>query len=335
MKKLFAIIACVAIAVATAFSLSACTDKNAGAIRVYAPDGAPALALAYAMSVDDKEYFGTDVGFEVVNASTIQTYVTGKSPKADICVLPVNAACNLLGTGENYKMLGAVTHGNLFLLKKAGGEDITADNLSALVGKTVGVVNLANVPGWTFKVILSRKEVAFKELGNDSTPDSDKVNLKALSDATAVTPAADCDYFVVPEPAATTKSGATTLEIAGSLQTLYGEGGYPQAVVVAKNSLINGNSEFIEKFIEALTYGGGWLTGGVSMSDIVKTINDNLTDGMTPSLNANNLNAQVIANCAISFEASASCKTAVLDYITAIKGVGATAKEPAEAFFLT
>lgn len=133
-----------------------------GKISVYAPDGAPALGLAQLMSygvlLNCKE-----TEYEIVDASTIQTYVTGNEPKADVCVLPVNLAVKILGGGEKYKMLGTLTHGNLYMLSK-NGEKITAENIKSLEGKTVGIVNLAAVPGLTFKTILKQYEMDFTEL---------------------------------------------------------------------------------------------------------------------------------------------------------------------------
>ena len=73
------------------------------AVQVYMPDGAPALALAKLMNEG-----GTDAEYHVVDSSTIQVYVTGDAPAADVCVLPVNLASKLLGTGEEYQM--AVVH---------------------------------------------------------------------------------------------------------------------------------------------------------------------------------------------------------------------------------
>ena len=82
--------------------------------------------------------------------------------KADICVLPVSVAVKLLGNAKNYKLVGTLTHGNLYLLSK-NGEQISADNIEKLKGSTVGVVNLAAVPGLTFKVILQSHGIGFKE----------------------------------------------------------------------------------------------------------------------------------------------------------------------------
>jgi hypothetical protein len=136
------------------------TTEYSGNISVYVPDGAPALSIAnmLAGTVD----FGTDVNvnYEVVSASSIQTYVAGASPKADVCILPVNLATKLLGSGDKYKLVGTVTHGNLYLVSNSD-KKISTSNLSSLKGKRVGVVNLAAVPGLTFKMILKANNIEY------------------------------------------------------------------------------------------------------------------------------------------------------------------------------
>ncbi len=132
-----------------------------GTVKVYAPDGAPALGLAKLLA--DECELDSAVEYSVVKADTIQTYVTGANPVADICVLPVNLAVKLLGSGEKYSLVGTLTNGNLYMLSK-GAENITQSNISTLAGKTVGVVNLAQVPGLTFKLILKNNGLEYTEL---------------------------------------------------------------------------------------------------------------------------------------------------------------------------
>lgn len=138
------------------------SSSSKSSVSVYMPDGAPALSLAKLMSESRAELSKT-VDYNVVNANTIQTYVTGQNPSADICVLPVNLASKLLGTGSVYKMLGTMTNGNLYLVSN-GGESISSANISGLKGKTIGVVNLAAVPGLTFKLILKNNNIEYTEL---------------------------------------------------------------------------------------------------------------------------------------------------------------------------
>ena len=210
LAELIAVDSTAAKAVSDAFYyVPAASDEGAATsdvtYTVYAPDGAPALALANAVSQSQES---TLFDFHIVASETIGAQVSGETPAADFCILPVNAASKLLGTGEKYKMLGIVTNGNIFLLTTGDNAVITPENLSSLVGKTVGVVQLPNVPGLTFRAVLDKYDIAYQVLGNDNAPAADKVNLKAM-DATNVTPAGGCDYYLCPEPAATTKINAT------------------------------------------------------------------------------------------------------------------------------
>lgn len=174
----------------------------AGSYAVYAPDGAPALALSYAVSQTEGDVFD----YHVVAANTIAAQVTGEAPKADFCVLPVNAAAKLFGKGTNYKMLGVVTNGNMYFIRSHNDlGNITKEHLSDLKGMTVGVVQLNNVPGLTLQAVLQEAGVAYQIVDSNAAPSADKVNLVAFADASTVGPAAGCDYYLCPEPAATAK----------------------------------------------------------------------------------------------------------------------------------
>ena len=131
-------------------------------VTVCMPDGAPALALAKLMHEDTAD---DGVTYKVVDTSLISSVLTNtdNTKNADMCVLPVTAASKLLGKGNRYKMVGVVTHGNLFLISK-DGEVLTADNLSNLKGKTVGVLKINEVPGLTLKAILNKYDIPFEEV---------------------------------------------------------------------------------------------------------------------------------------------------------------------------
>ena len=114
MKKIALVIA--AAIAASVFGFSGC-KKDREALDVYMPDGAPALALGLPMYEDGQE---DGVEYHVVAATTVQTYVTGKEPKAEVCVLPINLAAKLLGEGDVYKLAGLVTHENMYFLSSNG-----------------------------------------------------------------------------------------------------------------------------------------------------------------------------------------------------------------------
>ena len=123
---------------------------TADTIKVYAPDGAPALAIA--KFINDNESFNTGKTFEyhVVNANQINDNVEEGS--GDIVILPVNAASKLYKkfNADPYKLVSVITHGNLYLMCS---EHITANDLK---DKTVGMFGHGNVPDLTFQVVLDK-----------------------------------------------------------------------------------------------------------------------------------------------------------------------------------
>ena len=175
-------------------------------VTVYSPDGAPALALAQMIKNNDSEI----VSYNVVEAGKITACVTNKeeADNADFCILPVNAAAKMFGYGQKYQMLGSVTHGNLFILSTDSPNYFKdGETLKTLIGKQVGVIQLQNVPGMVFKMILNQHNIAWQEVKNEGEIAADKVNLVAI-DAAQV--GADSQYaaFVVAEPLATLRSFA-------------------------------------------------------------------------------------------------------------------------------
>lgn len=301
---------------------------------VYAPDGAPALALANAIQ---EQGDGTKFDFHIVASDTIAAQVTGEDPAADFCVLPVNVAAKLLGQGDIYQMLGTVTNGNMYFLTTGDNAVLTSENLSTLVGKTVGVVQLTNVPGLTLQVVLEKYDLDVNILGNDGEVSSTAVNLRAF-DATNVTPAGGCDYYLCPEPAAMTKINGTALtanpfKAAGSLQELYGENGYPQAVMVAKTDVIESDEAAVDTMISYMEGSAEYLASADATA-VVDALAPFYTEGMTPSLNAKNLTAAVIANCSVRFTAAQACKATVNAFLQELIAVNpAFTTTVADAFY--
>ena len=312
------------------------TDAPAKTYSVYAPDGAPALALVNA--IEDK---AEEFEYHVVDPSTIQTYVTGAEPEADFCILPVNLASKVLGTGTVYKMLGTVTNGNLFFLSSEDNEDLTEDNLSTLVGKSVGVVQLPNVPGLTLQAVLNKYDIDYQIVENDGEKATDKVNLIAFDPAN-VTPAGECDYYLCPEPAASTKIKGTAsaqkpFRMAGDLQALYGgEEGYPQAVLVAKKSVLEGDKtdkDAVEKMLSYMEESGAYLKT-VTPDTVLSALDGVRTEGLSASFNANNLTNEVIANCSVRFSPSSECKKRVNAFLEELIAVNeSAAKAVSDDFF--
>lgn len=320
MKKLLLILLSI---ILLFFSFSC--DKNEEAINVYAPDGAPAISLTPAMN---KGFDG--VNFNVVDGQTIASFVTGENLKADVCVLPINMASNLLGDGKNYQLLGTVTHGNFYLLSKRN-VSITKDNLTDLIGLTIGVLQLKNIPGITFKSVLLENEIPYAEITSPDDAKNNQVNLIGISNAEIGTN--EFDAFLVPSPQADLKAKALSLNFIASLQELYGENGFPQAVVVAKNSLIEKNPKFISEFKASLLDSNGFICEN-NIEKVCNLILNNLQGGLTPTFTAKNLTIKMIENSSIKFVETKYCKDEITNFITRIQKVdGKAVKTFNEKFF--
>lgn len=311
MKKFFVTLVCAVLSALTIVGFTACNNQDDGKITVYVPDGAPALAISQLMS--ENMQFSEKVSYHVVDADTISSYVTynNNSKNADLVIMPVNAASNILTDGSSYKMLGAVTHGNLYIVANSDKEELTTENFGeTIAGAKVGVVQLPKFPGVMFKTLLNKYSVS--------------AQLSAVQPGQVDGTSSDYDYFVIPEPAATTRVGNAdlNLKIVGSLQTLYGEGGYPQAVLMAKTELIEKSPDFIAEFCTALTEASEWLVSDtVSGEIILNTIKSHYADPKNTTPAFTNLSKQVIEHCAIRFEYSADCKQSVISLLTEFRQI--------------
>ena len=137
------------------------TNDSDKTLSLYCPDGAPALSVARLIN---DETIIPNLDINAVVANTINSKVAGENPVADFCILPVNVAVKLLGNANAYQMLGVVTNGNLFILKKQDGKNVTKQNAKEVLNnKKIGVINLANVPGLTLKVVLKDLGVEYSE----------------------------------------------------------------------------------------------------------------------------------------------------------------------------
>lgn len=318
--KIFKKLGCLLLAAAL-FSIPAACGTEETVYTVIAPDGAPALSLVSAIAEKDERF-----SYRVIDASTIQAQVTGENPAADFCVLPVNLASKLLGKGERYRLLGTVTHGNLYFLTTGDNPVLTSGNIKTqLTGKTVGVVQLPNVPGLTLRATLTKYDAEYTvidSIGADKA--ADKVNLLAI-EAANVTPVYGCDYYLCPEPAASTKIKGTSgaFSLAGDLQALYGgEKGYPQAVLVAKNSALEDKSA-TEALISYFKNSAAYLAS-VQPAEVITLLDGVRTEGLSPAFNAKNLDATVIAHSAVSFTAAADCKAEINGFLSALIAVNAS-----------
>ncbi len=304
MKKLIAILTLII----CVLCFPAC-KQDGETLSVYAPDGAPALSLSYAINskIDG-------VSFKIVGADVIKSTVSGKDKKADIAILPINDATTLLGSGEDYKLLGVITHGNFYLLSRENAV-ISKENASLLIGKTIGVVQLAKIPGLTFKASLKGLNLDYNQLSNGTEKVEDKVNLLAITPNEIGR--SDVDYYLCPSPVADLKAKALNLNFVASLSNLYNGEGFPQAVIVAKNEVISENFEKVTEVINKIKQSENFLKEE-NFPLILDCINACLEEGLTPSFNQNNLTALSVERSKIKFVSTKNSKAEIEEFISKI-----------------
>lgn len=121
-------------------------------LSVYAPDGAPALAIAKFIKDNTKLVDTLDVSYNVIKANTIPALY--KDGTADVFIMPVNLATKFYNTdnnvGDPYVMVSVVTHGNFYIMST---EPLTINDLK---NKKIAVPNPNAVPDWTFRAVLEK-----------------------------------------------------------------------------------------------------------------------------------------------------------------------------------
>ena len=109
MKKFLSIMLAAVLAV-TVLAFAGCDDPEQpqDGYTFVIPDGAPALG---AVSVLNDVPDGIK-SVEIVPSNTISQ----RAVQSDIAIVPANLAANLYNKGQDVKLVGTVTHGNLFVL---------------------------------------------------------------------------------------------------------------------------------------------------------------------------------------------------------------------------
>ena len=153
MKKLLSLLA----AIALVFTLGACEPiPNTGSgnggnvpapasVTVYAPDGAPAVAIS--KIINDGKIGNTEATVNIVaGADLLTTNVANGS--ADVAVMPVNLAAKTYNGGVKIKLVSVNIFGCLYMVGKT---PVTA--LTDLVGKVVYNIGRGGTPDLTLKYV--------------------------------------------------------------------------------------------------------------------------------------------------------------------------------------
>ena len=314
MKRLLTIVLSAMLLLFGLTSAIACKDNNDNIIQIYMPDGAPALAMSKLMH--DNNQFDMEVNYTVLASSNIANTIVNKT--ADIAILPVNAASKILG--DNYKIVATVTNGNLYVV---GNKDI--NSLSDLRGEVVGVIGQGNVPDLNFRYLLTSNAVDYET--SEEAVDG-KVAIRYFADASNLLPLlkqGHLNFGLLPEPAVSKLlSMATNFNIELNIQSLWEGGSYPQAVMVAKTSLIDDNTELIESIIDEMINSEEWIKSNTI--EAVTAVNNNIEEGVVPSLQTT-ISSTAVENCNIKIYLTKeeSEKNRIKSYWEKIKTINSSA----------
>lgn len=204
-------------------------------LKVIAPKGATSLPLIPVVldeSADVTFVDGTDV---------IQAAFVNPNPEYNVIIAPTNLGTKLASAGKtNYKMLGIITWGNLYLVGESE-EALNNDGELAAFGE-------GTVPG-----------LIFSETVKNIKPNVTYYN--SVTDAQAALLSGNANMALLAEPAATAtiakaKEQGKELQIIKDLQkefeAISGTVGYPQAAIYVLEDKYTENKEVYDQFISTI-----------------------------------------------------------------------------------
>lgn len=298
MKKRFLVLMVAILALSLmVFALSACNDDTKGdaeVLRFAVPDGTPALSVA-GLIASGATVGGKKIELEIINPSLIGGEVL--SEKADIAILPTNAAAQLYNRGAKYKLVTSNVFGVLYLIGKENPEGFMLDKL---IGKRVSSIGQSNTPQFVFEKILKETFGGDIIVNNSQSAVEGKIVINYVADgasAIAAVNTGNADYAIVGEPAVTNaeKAGFKPLYDlqAGWAQVTGKDGGYPQASMIVKEKYAN-DAAFIEALVKALEDGLDYINNEANRTGLTELLSTKGSTTAFPKQSIDNCNIKVI-----------------------------------------
>ena len=269
MKKVFKaalmLVIAAALIAALAVGFAACDpkDETPGALRVAAPEGTPALAIAR-LKTDNATLAGHAMTYEVVSPSLIAAEMSGG--KADVVIMPVNAGANLIRQGADYRLISVAVNGSLFMVGST--DDGGAIERADIAGSKVACIGQGATPGLVFEYVM--RSMGLEIVAANKTPGENQVAVQYVAggpEAKAQLENDNVDFAVVGEPAATTFKNAMGLNAELDMQAAWkdatGEETYPQAGLFVRTSLA-ADAEFTSALFDALAASKEWVNSNPS-----------------------------------------------------------------------
>ncbi len=307
MKKVLISLIVVLLVLTTIFAFACKKDVVAeGEYTIVSPDGAPALALATFIK-------NSQVSEQLkINANVVSsTLIKSEAVKSDFAIVPANMAAILYNQGEEYKMVGAVTNGNMYFVSNVENNDF---QLEDMIGHVLYSIGQGSVPAFIMTTLLKNANIPFVV---SETAVEGKVAIHYVADGKTLIPkvktAQGVVYGNLADPAVTNMVASGAGYRVADIQELWKEStsasikGFAQAVLIAKKSLCEEKPEVVDAVFNAIKASESYIVENPQEArDLIASVNP------ATELPAK-LSASVVTNCNVhAYRASAN-----IDYIMA------------------
>lgn len=234
----------------TGFSAKA-KNKDPQNIKIYYPDGIPALAIAKMAKEKPTLDNNLTMDYEVQNTpdALIAKVVSGE---ADIAIVPSNVTAQVYNNNLSYKLAATAGWGSLYMVST---QEIK--NYNYIVGRRILNIGQGLTPDIVFRYILSKNRININK----------DIRVTYLNSATELAPAfiaGRAKIAIMPEPMLSTvltkKSDAKVyMDLNKEWMKINGStNGYPQSSLIIKKDLIENHRDFVDKFLEAFKDSIAW-----------------------------------------------------------------------------
>lgn len=290
-------------------------------VRVAVPDGVPALSIVRLLRERPSMGRNVTVSYEVVRSPELMA-ARVVSGEADIAIVPTNLAAVLYNRNVPYRLAAANVWGMLYVL--------SSENIRSwqdLRGKEIHTFGRGLTPDIVFRYLLAQ---------NGLHPDRD-VNLRYLGSGTELAQAMIAGRVktaVLPEPAATQvmtrrQDVSAVLDLQQAWATATGLGvSYPQASLLISNAVLNGNPEFVDRFLKEVAQSAAWVNNNPQTAGVWA---EELQTGMTARVVE-----QALPRSNIRFVGAREARGAIEAYLRVLRDFAPESiggRLPSEAFY--
>ena len=238
MKKLLAL----ALALVTAFSVTACAPKEKTAVNVYTIAGPTGVGMVKLMKDNEDQNTKNNYTFSVESSpeAVVSKIINGE---ADIAAVPTNLASTLYKkTEKKVEILAVNTLGVLYILEN--GDTVT--DINSLKGKTIYSTGEGANPEYILKYILEKNGI-LNDVKIEFLAENEELAAKMIS--------GDVKLAMVPQPTATSimlKNDAvkSKLDVTAEWEKAAGTNNLMMGGVIVRKEFLEQNEQAVKDFME-------------------------------------------------------------------------------------